>query len=308
MAEKAGDLLTLTRLEAEDLGRMADALRQGRPVDLDLATSAPRGLRLDELAPLFRRARAWDPADQRALDAFAAPSGGALGPGPGSPRVTVIIPTHRQAPQGLKALLAQDLPVRVIVVANGPGVPDELPGAEVLRVPWRGHGPTRQRALALVDDPYVFLTVDDAIPLGRSLLRRLVEALEAGPWDAVIPRQIPWPDADPVTKERLRSWTPPGHRVVAAAQADHVATLHRTATLRAHPLPDVPIAEDAWWSRKRQVGLVPMAPVLHSHARSLLALYQRNRDIHEQLVAMGRAPVVGEARELVGALPGLLRP
>ena len=84
--------------------------------------------------------------------------------------------------------------------------------------------------------------------------------------------------------------------------------MHRTALLRAHPLPDVPIAEDAWWSQGRRVGYVPTAPVLHSHPRDARALYRRNRDIHEQLVALGRAPTVPSIGAVAAALPGLVRP
>ena len=304
MFESSEHELRLTGLEPRDLVRLSGAIRAGARVELDLAERAPRGLRLDELAPLFDTARATELADQRALEAFAAPV--ACRDADSAPSVTVIIPTHRRVPLGLGAFLAQDLPVEVLVVSNGPRGPVQAPGARLIRERWQGHGATRQAAVHRVRTPYVFFTVDDAIPLGRGFLRVLVEAMEDSPFEAMIARQIPWPDADPVTRARLRDWTPPGHKVHAAPQADHVGTLHRTETLRRHPLPAVPIAEDAWWSRDRHVGYAPMAPLLHSHPRAPLALYRRNRDIHAQLVAMGRAPIqVGAA---MGALGALLRP
>ena len=82
----------------------------------------------------------------------------------------------------------------------------------------------------------------------------------------------------------------------------------RTETLRSFPIPPVPIAEDAWWSLNRRVGYVPMAPVLHSHVRAPGPLFERNRAIHAQLVAMGHAPTVPDFSAWVKALPGVVRP
>jgi hypothetical protein len=196
----------------------------------------------------------------------------------------------------------------VLILSNGPGGPHAAEGARVLRVPWLGHGPTRQAAIEHVTDPYVLLTVDDAIPLGAGFVRTMVEALEEGDWEAVWARQIPWPDADHVTRSRLRRWTPPGHVVIESAQVDHVAALYRTEVLRALPLPDVPIAEDAWWSLGRRIGYVPAAPVLHSHVREPAALYARNRDIHAELVKMGHPAQVPSLLAALRAAPSALRP
>lgn len=283
---------------------LSAALREGLPVRLELQGAVPRDVRLDEIAPLCYAAMARDPRDQRVLESFKAPPAR-----PGHPaRVTAIVPCSRGVPIGVSALFKQDLAVRVLVLANGPEAPKRVPGAELLAVPWEGHGRTRQRALAHVTDPYVFFTVDDALPLGAGFLRTLVEALEDGGWDAVTARQIAWPDADRVTRERLRRWTPAGHVVVPFPQTDHVATLYRTETLRRSPLPDVPIAEDAVWSRGRRIGYVPGAPVLHAHRRDSGDLFRRNRDIHAELVAAGGAPSVPSLAQLVSALPGVVRP
>lgn len=283
---------------------MSDALRRGDPIRLELDAHVQRGVRLDEIAPLLYAGVARDPRDQRVLDAFAPPPARRGHPA----RVTAIIPCSRGVPLGVHALHRQDLAVRVLVLSNGPDGPDHVPGAEVLHVAWEGHGRTRQLALRHVTDPYVFFTVDDALPLGQGFLRTLVEALDAGPWAAVTARQIPWPDADRVTIERCRRWTPAGHRVIPFPQTDHVAALYRTETLFRDPLPDVPIAEDAVWSLNHLVGYVPDAPILHAHAREAGALYRRNRDIHAQLAAAGQAPTVASITDVVAALPGILRP
>ena len=221
--------------------------------------------------------------------------------------VTAIIPACNEMPHGVRALLAQDIDVRVMVLSNGSG-PTRVGGADVVRVQWQGHGPTRQAAIAKVQTDYVFFTVDDAVCLGTDCIRTLVEALDSGGGDAVMAQQIPRADADPITIERLRRWTPPGVEVVATAQVDHVAALYRTETLRRHPLPPVPIAEDAWWSLGKRVGYVPMARVKHSHSREPRALYARNRAIHAELIRMGQAPRIPSIAALVRALPGVVRP
>ena len=49
----------------------------------------------------------------------------------------------------------------------------------------------RQEAIEHVQTPYVFLTVDDAIPM-PDCLDELVAEMEHGDWDALIARQIPF--------------------------------------------------------------------------------------------------------------------
>ena len=131
----------------------------------------------------------------------------------------------------------------------------------------------------------------------------MVQVLESGPWDAVVARQIPWPDADPVTRRRLRQWTPPSDGPQRLAQTDHVCTLYRTETLRKHPLPAVPIAEDLAWSLGRRVALAPGAPVLHAHRRHARALFHREREIHAQRRILGLPTTVPH---LGGAMLGAL--
>ncbi|MFT5681373.1 MAG: hypothetical protein ACI8RZ_002279 [Myxococcota bacterium] len=300
----AGGQVELKTLERADRRRMSEALRRGEPVDLNLSRPPPPDVRLDEIAPLCRSVRS---DNQRLVDELS--RGRAPEAQPGSDiQVTAVIPTADVVPIGLAALLGQDVAVRVLVLSNGEGGPRSIPGADVLRVPWRGHGATRQLAIPHITDPYTLLCVNDAIPLGAGFVRTLVEALEAGNFDAVYARQIPWPDADPITRRRLRKWTPAGQEAVNAEQVDHVAALYRTETLRRFPLPDVPIAEDAVWSVGRRIGYVPAAPVLHSHPRSPRALFRRNRAIHTQLVRLGRPATVPSLGHVVGAMPSMIRP
>ncbi len=296
--------MELTRFDPVSIARMRAALIAGEPVHLVVQDALPSGLRVDELAPLLTSVRTQDRRLRAAIEARMAPPAGA---GP-CPAVTVVIPTHRRVPIGLPSLRNQDVDARIIILSNGEEGPLSAQGAEVLRVPWQGHGATRKAVLERVETPTVFFTVDDALPLGRGFLRALGRALESGRWDAVVARQVPWPDADHVTAERLRRWTPSGSRVVEFPQADNVGTLYRTDVLRAYPFPDVPIAEDAWWSQGKRIGYSPMAPLVHSHARRPRDLLLRERAMHEQLVAMGHDPAVPDLGTLVSALPGMVRP
>lgn len=213
--------------------------------------------------------------------------------------VSVVIPTHRQRPIGLEVLEAQDVDVELLVLANGAY-------SDGIRVPWEGHGRTRQRGVMLARHPYVLFTVDDALPLGAGFLRTLVEGLEAGGHDAVFARQVPWPTTDAVTRGRLRAWTPPVGD--AGGSLDNVAALYRTAALREDPFDPVPIAEDWHWGRRHRVGYVPRAMVAHAHPRRLRELYARTRDLHAQFYAAGEPPTVPTLTDLARALPSVIGP
>ncbi len=288
----------LRRLDRAGRRALAAALRAGTPVDLDLLGPLPEDLHPAEVGPLVRTARAADPATEVALRRWAAPGGG----GRGGPAVTALVPASRGAPLGTAALVGQDLSVQVRILSNGAAGPRRVPGAAVDRVAWHGHGATRQAALADVETPYVLLTVDDALPLGAGFVRALVTALEAGGWDAVVARQVAWPDAGPVVRGRLRAWTPAVDAARPMPHADHVCTLYRTAELRRWADAAPPIAEDLVWTRGRRVGLVPGAPVLHSHARRAAALYARDRAIHAERARLGLPPTAASLAAVAGAL------
>ena len=278
----------LRTLDRRARSRLSQALRVGAPLDLDLDGAIPTPLVAADVAPLFRSVRAKDPSIESSLGRWRAPEGSEA-PGP---EVTAIIPASRGRPLGVAALRGQDLLIRVLVLSNGPRGPSTVEGATVQRVPWKGHGGTRRAALADVRTPYVLFTVDDAIVLGPGCVRRMVDTLEATDADAVVARQVPWPDTDIVTRTRLRAWTPAADGPVPMSQSDHVCTLYRTRVLRTFPIPDVPIAEDLAWSSGRTVVLAPDAPVLHSHRRAVRALWSRERAIHAQRRRLGLPPTV----------------
>lgn len=287
--------MRIDRLDRGGLATLEAAVRAGEPVYLGRAARPPpAGPALDELVPLCHAVE--DPALARWLPPAARP---------GTPlAVSVVIPTHRRRPLGLAALEAQDVETERIVLANGPWT-------DGVRVPWTGHGPTRNVGLRLARHPYVLFTVDDAIPLGAGFLRTLVEALEAGNHDAVYARQVPWPTSDPVTRARLRAWTPPpDHSGRPATRPtgtlDNVAALYRRDALLADPFDPVDIAEDWRWGRRHDVGYVPTATVVHAHPRRFRELYARTRAIHRVRVATGEPAPVPDLPSLLAALPGVV--
>ncbi len=274
--------------------QFAEALRTGEPVDLRI-TACGDWLPA-EVAPLCHTV----PAEWARWSAPAARPAGRT-----SPRVTVVIPAMRGAPIGIRSLCAQDEPVAIRVLWNGPKAAPILPEASVSRVRWRGHGPTRQDSIADIDTEYVLFTVDDALPLGAGFVRTLVEHLERSSADAVWARQIPWPDAGRRTRDRLRAWCPISGEV-PATRLDHVCALHRTDALRADPLDAAPIAEDWLWGQRHRCALVVDAPVLHSHPPALRASFQRTQQLHRVMMQSGAAPTVPTAATLLRALPGVI--
>jgi len=218
--------------------------------------------------------------------------------------VSVVIPTHRQTPIGLEAFREQDCEIEVIVLANGPV---SVEGDQVHRLEWAGHGATRQAGVELATGDYVLFTVDDALPRGGGCVRTLVEALEEGQYDAVMGRQLPWPESDRLTQERLSKWTPEGGSHRDWHQVDHVFALYRRQTLLDHPLPSVEIAEDLHWSKTKRIGYVPAAPVVHAHPRSPQALYARSKALHVEHCRLGETPKIPNLPCLIRALPSAVK-
>ena len=296
--------MNITGLGPRERREIEEALRRGEPLGLQLDGELPRALRAEQVAPWFDAASARSPSLQDALRSYLPPPAR-----PGAPpiRVSAVIPTNRGTPLGLAALRAQDVQMEVVVLQNGrpKGIVD---GDRVYALDWRGHGPTRQRGVELAKGDYILFTVDDALPRGRGVVRCLVEALEAGGYDAVYGRQVPWPTSDAVTRDRLAAWTPSGREPHLSQRLDHVFALARRDTLLNHPLPDAPIAEDLLWRQGRRVGYVPGAVVIHAHPRRPGELYRRTRDIHAQHIMLGEAPLVPDAAALIAALPGMVAP
>ena len=196
--------------------------------------------------------------------------------------VTVVIPIHSSV---FLAEHAYTQAKEVLLLCNG-NASINSSHARILNVAWQGHAQTRKEAVRHITTKYTFFSVQDAFPT-RDMLRSLIEEMELGDWDILIPRQIPWPDSNDIDIQRIKKWTPDRNHVFSMPHADHVGSLYRSEDLRQWNLADVPIAEDVWWSRGRRVGCVPWAKIIHSHPFSVSALFQRERAIHAQLHSLG---------------------
>ena len=174
--------------------------------------------------------------------------------------------------------------VQVLLLSNGEG-PLYIPHAHVLRVPWRGHAQTRKEALAYIQTKYVFFTVQDAFPTPH-MLSMLHHEMEKNEWDILLARQVPFSSSSAVVRARIQRWMPSTPAIYSFPQADHVGALYRDEDLCQWALPQVPIAEDLWWSRGRRVACVSKAILYHAHERDPMLVYQREKAIHRQLKAL----------------------
>jgi hypothetical protein len=221
--------------------------------------------------------------------------------------ITVIIPTHRREPVGLALFLVQTKHVWILNNGMVPISNEFLDRISNISVEWKGHGRTRQEILSKVQTEFVFFSVDDATPKA-GMLDSLLQTISTEDCDAVIPRQVPYPDASPITVQALEAWTPKGEGPYPVPQADHVGTLYRTETLRNYPIPDVSIAEDAWWSKGRKILCDPNAEIIHSHPRRTRALFARELAIHQELRKMGRKNPIGTLdSEVLGIIGNVQR-
>ena len=217
--------------------------------------------------------------------------------------ITVVLPTHRREPVGLEQFLAQ---TKHVWILNNGFVPiSEKYAKQVKNIPvvWKGHGLTRQEIVPQIQTEFLFFSVDDALPLPNMLVS-LLKTMTKQKCDAVVARQIAYPDASPITIMALEQWTPKKNSPYSMRQTDHVGTLYRTELLKKFPLPDVPIAEDAWWSIGKNVLCDPEAVIVHSHIRRTKDLFLRELKIHTELRKMGHkiepSSIADDAKGILG--------
>jgi GT2 family glycosyltransferase len=258
-----------------------------------------------------------------------------------TPRATVVL-LIRDGAAHLEPLLAvlaaQQLEGGLEVVAVDSG---SIDGSLALleRAPLRliriapgefDHGATRNRGAREARGPVVVFLSQDALPLDAHFVRRLVETLEAEPRLAgAFVRQLPRPDADPLTRRDLVGWVaaaevprtvfaeparlealPPLERHLLSA-FDNVASAVRRDLLLAHPFEPSRFGEDAeWGARMLRLGYglayVPEAVAIHSHRRSAGALLRRNYLGHRLLFRLFGLRTVPDRAHLVRACLGAI--
>ncbi|MGI8651136.1 MAG: glycosyltransferase family 2 protein [Rubrobacter sp.] len=249
-------------------------------------------------------------------------------------KVSVVIPTLNAGVwfyELLSAIHAQegDFDLEVLVVDSGStdGTVElaRRCGARVHSIPGSefNHGATRNLGVSLTSGEYVVLVVQDALPVGKGWISAMISNLENdGRVAGVYARQIPRPEADPVTRalvSGMASATPerreqraegdyeklPPPRKRRLAAFDNVSSCVRRSVWEEFAFEAARFGEDIRWG-KAVVGAgytvvyEPRSVVVHSHERG--ALYDLKRYYADQ-------KVLAELFDLrpVGSLPRLAR-
>jgi len=240
-----------------------------------------------------------------------------------TPRYSVVIPTRNGAatlPALMESLRAQRTTGTIEIVAVDSGSTDGTieilqPRVETLirMAPHDfDHGLSRNLAVARARGEFVFLLVQDALPVGHMFLESLAAPLVADSRVAgAFARQQPRPEASAITRHHLNNWTASSAKartsMLAGGQAqmdamtpmarllfcafDNVASCIRRSVWEQRPFKSTPIAEDLAWSREvllagYSIAFTPEAVVIHSHDRGAVYEYRRTRVLHEQLLAL----------------------
>lgn len=191
------------------------------------------------------------------------------------------------------------------------------------------HGLTRQALAEQARAPLVAFLSQDAVPLGRHYLRRLVAAFEAQAVWGASARQVPGPGADPLIRAMLHRWTPPADRLPEATVRwtptveagpplpcpgaglcfDDVASMVRRTRLLEHGFPAAEFGEDLLWAARvaragGTLAYVADAMVEHHHDPTLIESFRRDAATHALLAThFGQRAVAGPFAALL-AVPG----
>jgi rhamnosyltransferase len=186
-------------------------------------------------------------------------------------------------------------------------------GVRVVEIPPEDfdHGGARNLgAREACGETVVFLS-QDALPKGEGFLARLTAPLrEDSRVVGVFARQLPRPEADPVTRREQSAWVAAGAESRVTFLADHpgfdelapmeryrlcafdnVASAIRRQSLLRHPFVRTRFGEDLEWSHRmlRQgygIAYAAEAAVVHSHPRRTRALFRRNYLGHRLLARL----------------------
>lgn len=169
------------------------------------------------------------------------------------------------------------------------------------------HGLTRNRAIERASGEIIVLMSQDAVPGDQYLIRNFVTAFDDEKVAGAYARQIPWEDADVITKRNLNNWltgrdteelrwirdwqayknlSPMEHYYFC--NFDNVCSAIRRSVWQAFPFKANEFGEDIDWAQRAleagwKIAYWPSSYVIHSHRRSLKYEYDRNRLCHRKL-------------------------
>jgi len=234
------------------------------------------------------------------------------------PAISIVVPTFNGAatlPALLDAVSRQRIDRSFEIIAIDSGSTDgsvELlrsAGARLITIApgTFNHGLTRNLGITAATGDFVVLIVQDAVPASDTWLAALTDPLGQDPCLAgTFARQLPRPDAGPLTRHYLARWFASSHsaRTVGATRAeldalsplerldrctfDNVCSCLRRSVWEQHPFRETPIGEDIEWAREvllagYRLSYVPDAAVVHSHERSASYEFRRTRVLHHRL-------------------------
>ena len=172
------------------------------------------------------------------------------------------------------------------------------------------HGATRDYAISQASSEYIILTVQDAIPIDKTLLETLVLALQEPKIAGAYTRQIPHLDADILTKRNLNTWltgrTEREQRFILHdgwyesltamekylfCNFDNVCSAIKKSVWQQQPFGRSSFGEDIDWAERvlkqgYHIVYEPQACVIHSHQRPMSYEYKRTYICHRKLYAL----------------------
>ncbi len=229
-----------------------------------------------------------------------------------TPRVSILLPTwngERDLERLLPALAAQEGAEEVELLATDSSSEDRsvellrAAGAAVEVIPKAefGHGATRNALARRARGEVLVFLSQDALPVGNTFLRALVEPLAESRVAGSYARVLPGPDDDPLTARTVLAadeagsepvtrslegvnplWELPPQRRLELLRFNNVASAVRAEVFREIDFPILPFGEDfAWAARVLNAGWTvrfsPEAVVQHAHRYSPAQAFERYR-------------------------------
>jgi rhamnosyltransferase len=255
--------------------------------------------------------------------------------GAGEPLATVLVPTLNGGAifrRVLSGIVSQrtDFDFDLLVVdsgsADGTDALAAKAGARVVRIAKSefNHGLTRNRGIAESRGEFVALLTQDAVPIDDGWLSPLIDVFRRDERVAgVYCRQVPRPDCNPLSRERLRRWTatrpdpvvqepctaeewerlPPMERLMRIA-FDDVASSVRKSAWRRFPYEKRSFGEDLAWGKSVILGgwrivFEPRSAVEHSHNNGPWYELRRLYSDHDNLRKLVGLRLIPDLRALL---------